>query len=529
MKKYIFLFISVFIFSSCSDFLDRNPGDALSPATFWKTEDDAKLALTGCYKAFQDSWRLLYLDCGSDNAYNFHRHEGYQAWGDGSLSQSEPGTIPYTYTTIRKCNEFLENIGNVPDEAFKNSKTKASFTAEVRFIRAYNYFVLVQYYGSVPLITETLDTPADAMLPRDSKEKLQEFILKELNEAVTDMLDEPAETGRVAKAAGYALLSRIYLHWGMYAEAITAGTSVAGRELFPSFEELFWMENKNCNEIILNYEHLEAASGLTNDMTRFLPNSGGGWSSVVPLQSLVDAYEMIDGKTIEEAKATGEYDEANPYINRDPRLRSTVIYPGQVWNGKVYRSVESGDKDNPNGESNASKSAYNFRKYVSDVDKYDYWNNGRSLIILRYAEVLLNIAEAKIELDQIDNVMYDALDKVRTRAGMPKVDRVKYNNQTKLRELVRRERRVELAFEGHRRFDIVRWGIAKDVMNKSAMGARSGIVLDETYPNGDHKVNLTGEYHFIETRTFEDKHNLFPIPQTAIDKNPNLLPNNPGY
>lgn len=527
MKKYIFLFISVLLVS-CSDFLDRNPGDELSPATFWKTEADAKLALTGCYRTFEDSWGILYWDCGSDNAYNYHRHEGYQALGDGSLSPVDPGATVYSYTTIRKCNEFLENIDNV---TFKTEGLKDEYVSEVRFIRAYRYFRMTRAYGDIPLVTKTFADPEESKVKRDARATVEEFIITELKAIIPTLADSHSDTdlGRITKNAAQALLMRLYLYSGMYSEAITVAKEIKGHELYPSYEGLFRIANKNCDEIILNYEHIE--NDLSNDLTPFLPNSAGGWSSVVPLQSLVDTYEMASGKTIEEAKAAGEYDETNPYIDRDPRLRLSILYPGQLWEGNVYSSVMSDNPDNPTKADNSTKSGYNFKKYFIHLDDFPsgFWNTGRSVILFRYAEVLLTIAEAKIELNQIDNEMYDALDKVRTRAEMPKVDRTKYNSQAKLRELVRRERRVEFAFEGQRRDDMIRWGLGKSVMNGDALGCRRGVVLDETYPNGDHKVKLDGANYFVETRVFADKNNLLPIPLSAIDKNPNLLPNNPGY
>jgi len=159
-----------------------------------------------------------------------------------------------------------------------------------------------------------------------------------------------------------------------------------------------------------------------------------------------------------------------------------------------------------------------------------YWNMGNDIFIFRYAEVLLTIAEAKLELGQIDNELYEAVDAVRLRAGMPAVDRTKYADQGSLRKLVRNERRVEFAMEGLRRDDIIRWDIAADVLNGDLDGAKRGTVLETTRPNGDHNVSMNLSPNFIESRSFQaPKNNLLPIPQSAIDKNPELTPNNPGY
>lgn len=540
MKKNIYIILTLILFSSCSDFLDREPNDTLFPGIFWETENDAKLALTACYRGYEGD-DILYRDCASDDAYNFHRHEGYQALGDGSIVAGETNATSYfSYYSIRKCNEFLENIDKVQfkdDAKLTAQQKKNAHIAEVRFIRAYNYFIMTQFYGDVPLVTKTFRTPNEAKVPRDPREKVERFIISELQDISSNkyLLEQQdrADKGRITLSAAHALLSRIYLYRKEYAEAISEAKLVTGHSLFPSYEGLFLLANNNNSEAILEYQYVKDDYKL--DFTPFLPNSAGGWSSVVPLQALVDNYETIDGLTIAEAKANGTYDETNPYVNRDPRLRATIIYPGQFWDGETFSSVVVGDLDHFQSANNSTSSGYNFKKYFSNLEQYggNYWNTGKYLMVIRYAEVLLNLAEAKIEKGDIDSEMYTAIDAVRTRAGLPPVDKSKYNTQEKLRELVRRERRSELASEGLRRFDIIRWNIAKEVMNGNAYGCRqikpNAEWLKEKLPNEDYNVNLTEAPIIVETRTFSDRNMLLPIPQESIDKNKNLLPNNPGY
>jgi len=526
MKKYILTIISALALTSCSDFLDRGPQDALSPSTFWITEADATLALTGCYRGFEDSWGIMYRDCTSDNAFSYHLAEGWRTIGDGTMTPGSPGSTFFDFVTINRCNTFLENVGNV---SFTTDGLKEAYISEVRFIRAYRYFIMTQLYGDVPLIKNTFATVQESYVPRDSRAVVEDFIITELKELIPGLFDDPT-AGHVTKGAGQALLMRMYLYKGMYNEALATAKEIEGYDLLPSFESVFFLENKGSVESIFEYEHL--ANNASMDLTPFLPNSNGGWSSVVPTQSLVDAFEMANGLTIQEAQANGTYDPKNPYINRDPRLRQTIIYPGQNWEGAIYRSIEVGDSDHPLRENNSTKTGYNFKKYFNNLDQFpnrNFWNTSRSMILFRYAEVLLTIAESNIELNQINDEMYDALDKVRVRAGMPSVDRAKYNTQASLRELVRRERRVEFAFEGLRRYDILRWGIALDVMNGDVFGAKQGEILDAEYENGDKMLNLAGDHFYVETRRYENKHLLYPVPQSAIDKNENLLPNNPGY
>lgn len=531
MKKLIYLLGIVVTFSACDDsFLDTAPNDALSPSTFWKSKNDLDLALTGCYNGFASGGDIMYRDSGSDNAYNNFPWEGWTNIGNGKLSPADPGASYYGFATINRCNEFLANVDNA---TAVSEADRDIYKAQVRFIRAYKYYIMTINYGDVPLIEQNFATPDEAKVPRDSQEVIRTFIEDELTTVIGMLPDSysAGEYGKATKGAAQALLMRYYLYFKDYDKALSTAQSITGYDLFPSFQGLFDPANEQNQEIILSVQHV--ADNYSLDFTPFMPNSLGGWSSVVPTQSLVDAFEMADGKTIQEAQAAGQYDPNNPYVNRDPRLRASVVYPGQVFANQVYRSIEDSSADYYNKADNATKTGYNFKKYVTFLDlnpDAPYWNMGNDIYMFRYAEVLLTIAEAKIELGQIDNDVYDALDAVRLRAGMPAVDKAKYADQASLRKLLRNERRVEFAMEGLRRDDIIRWGIAADVMNGDLMGTKRGTVLETTQPNGDHNVNLNEPANLIENREFTaPKNNLLPIPQGAIDKNPQLTPNNPGY
>ena len=201
---------------------------------------------------------------------------------------------------------------------------------------------------------------------------------------------------------------------------------------------------------------------------------------------------------------------------------------------QAYGDVpESTSPDYPGSANNATHSGYNFKKFYNSLSQFPltYENTAKSIPLFRYAEVLLTIAECKIELNQIDEEVYSILNDIRTRSGMPEVDRTKYNSPASLRELVRRERRVELAGEGLRRADIIRWGIVNQVMNQDALGCNQGIILSEVSDPvfGDLKVKLDKEPFFVEKRSYKEHNRLLPIPLTEMDKNPNLAPNNPGY
>lgn len=269
---------------------------------------------------------------------------------------------------------------------------------------------------------------------------------------------------------------RVCLYYKKYDDAIAAADAITNLGIYDLYKagsnpyaDLFKEANEDNCEIIL------AGKKVENDyknqtIIEFCNANDGGWSAFVPIQSLVDAYEMASGLTIEEAEKIGEYDPVHPYKGRDPRFYATILYSGADWvnpNGvyRIYNTLDKtidgkSNKDNANDSRNASQSGYTCCKYMSPLTQYsDINNTGLDFIVFRYAEVLLSKAEALIELNKDFDEVYKLMNQIRRRAGMPDVDRAKYASQADLRKLLRRERRVEFAFEGLRRSDIVRWGL----------------------------------------------------------------------
>ena len=323
-----------------------------------------------------------------------------------------------------------------------------------------------------------------------------------------------------------------------YAEAAQVAKEIMQSGLYAmpklTYEQSFLKANQYNSEVILSFEH-NKAGGFGMWVAEFFPNSYGGWSSVVPTQSLLNTYETRNGLTIDEDPT---YDARNPFVNRDPRLRATILYPGQVWDKYAdtknyphgYPSIEKGSGDYWSDADNATHTGMNFKKFYSDPSEFgDIFSCDRNFPILRYAEVLLSYAEAKIELGQIDASVYDAINQVRHRAGMPNVDETKYNTQETLRTLVRRERRVEFAYEGLRRFDLQRWGIMDKCMPETIYHM-NGTISNTINAEGDHDVDIAPYGSDIEeVRHFtKGKNELLPVPQTVIDVNP-LITQNPNY
>jgi hypothetical protein len=522
MKKYSFIIIILLYLTSCSkDYLEKNPLDRVSNETFWNNEKEALAAAAGCYNEWWHMDEVLYFDCASDNAYNPFPWEGYQVQASGYASPSDPGSSFMGYGNITKCNSFLENISR----PVMNESLRKRLTAEVRFLRAWQYFIKVTLYGDVPLVTKVLSI-AESNVPRTPKAEVIKFILDELTAAAADLPQSYSggDVGRITKGAALSLKARMLIFDEKYADCATTCEQVMGLgySLFPDYRGLFKIANENNSEVILDVQYIESL--YENWVLGVLaPGSYGGWTSINPTQALVDAYECIDGKTIDESPL---YNPAQPYNNRDPRLDISIVRPGSLYEGSYYDPI---DVDNNTGDYYApyggSKTGYTVRKYVDELTDYkDVWATGMNAMVIRYAEILLMYAESKIETNSIDASVYDALDQVRTRAGMPAVDKAVYSSQAKLRELVRRERRVELAMEGLRWFDICRWKIGTQVMAGKVYGALEGKVSQ-----ADGTLALTSKRIEVETRVFDPAKNyVWPIPQEVIDATP-AIQQNPNY
>ncbi|MCE2617115.1 RagB/SusD family nutrient uptake outer membrane protein [Phocaeicola oris] len=540
---YIGILLGGSFITSCSDFFDTYPKDQLSPSTFWKTESDAQQAATACYNYWTD-WRqqgaiIFYEDIMSDIAYNYTRTQNYAYVGNGTPSASHAVRY-YDYTTVARCNLFLENIDNVP---FSSEAVKKDLIAQVRTIRAWAYFRLCYWYGGVPLITTSMETAEEAQLPRNSESEVQQFVFSELDKAIADINDAPAERGRIAKGTALAIKMRANLYWGNYQDALTTARQIVALgqyELDPDFLGMFNIAGQGSKEIIYAEQHVKDTYSYGN-VIRMFNNEDGGWASWVPTMNLVNMFEMSNGMMPEE-EGSG-YDPIHPYANRDPRLANTVVYPGQDWMGKngktrIINTVDAtinGEKnyDYYLAADNASKTGLIFAKYAAPISQYSTALNNDNLcpIIFRYAEVLLTIAECDVELNQNLDEALNLIDQLRTRGGMIKVNRSKYDTQNKIRTLVRRERTIELAGEGFRRQDITRWKnennqlVANDVM-KDLYRMIGTIDYSQKDPSMRFVQTLPTEANkadrLIEPRTFSDYQRFLPIPQAEMDKNPKL-------
>jgi starch-binding outer membrane protein, SusD/RagB family len=251
------------------------------------------------------------------------------------------------------------------------------------------------------------------------------------------------------------------------------------------------------------------------------PNGFGGWGGNCPMQNFVDDFEMKNGKAISDP--TSGYDPQNPYVNRDPRFYATVLYNGAPYRGRKVETFLPGGKDSPDGNEpwNTSPTGYYLRKFLNETISLDDWNSMGTTAwrYFRYAEILLNYAEAQNEAVGPDASVYDAINKIRARAGLP--DLPSGLSQVDMRTRIRNERRIELAYEEHRYFDVRRWKIASQEENEKALG-----ISVKKNDNGTFtytvKEALTG-------KKFEEKHYWFPIPLDEINASGGAIEQNPGY
>ncbi|MBD8487525.1 RagB/SusD family nutrient uptake outer membrane protein [Echinicola sp. CAU 1574] len=506
-------------FSCSEDFLDRQPLDEVSSGNYWATSSDAVNAVNNCYRYLGDSWYRIFLSAATDDSYSWSNWPAdVQFAGNGSATSSLGYFSHFWsqhYNTIAAANNVLDNIDQVPsmDEGLRNR-----LKAEARVIRAYAYQQLIGMYGDVPLIT-SIQTTDEFNVSRTLKAEVVDFIVQDLEEAADILPDSygSSDQGRVTKGAALALEARVLLYDERWSEAIDAASEVMelNYSIDGDYLSLFDGTNKNSPEIILAAQYIKNTYPTASATWLGAP-SLGGWGQVIPLKSLVDTYECSDGLTIEESPM---YDSENPFENRDPRLELTVIVPGTEVNGITI------DITNPNsidrlGQNNASYSGYYYKKGVpADIEGSWDSNSYNDEVLIRYAEILLIYAEAKVQAGEIDQSVYDAINEVRGRAGveMPAITSADAGSQEALMEVIRRERRVEFALEEHRFFDIRRWEIAEDVMPGTAWGI---------YNNFDESRGDFGEFVRVEERQFNpDRDYLWAIPVNELSINPNLEQN----
>lgn len=558
-KNIIVIFLTALLVGNygCQDVLDKYPLSEPSDVTFLQNDDELVLAINGAYRSLWFKYSELTflnftMDCMTDIAFD----RGQQLFvGADVLNSTYPvGDKLWQayYKGIVKCNFILTNMNRAKENASETVYNQVE--GQALFLRAYWYYQLVALFGDVPLITEPQDID-DSNIARTAKSEIVDLVLSDLDIAASKLPLEWSgdDNGRVTKGAALALKARVALYnekWEIAAQAAKSVMDLGQYELYDNYENLFYYEGESCSEVIFE---IVAAPGRTYSIeTTFNPGNFGSRNSPgavnkVPSQQLVDAYECTDGKIISKSPL---YDPANPFENRDPRLKMTIAVPGEVFVGLQYEthrdSIECWDYrvDPPVRIPNqdalspwASFTGYAWKKYcdIKDFQTGNRISSSLNCIALRYAEVLLTYAEAKIELNQIDQSVYDAINAVRSRPTVNMPDIAAGKGQAEMRKLVRRERKIELALEGHRLFDIYRWKIADKCLNQAVIGRpnKPYNYSDQGIPEFDENDIPNYEAYMsvmktVRPRTFNDNNYLWAIPQHEMDIN-NLMTQNPGY
>lgn len=557
MRNIVIVVASLFLLMACDrDLLNQLPEYGPSDESFYTNESELKMAITGVYNTLYTNTEydvnlLMVLDCAADVGWYRMAGGNIQHIGNGS-HDSQTGIFKTYwgnfYAAIARCNILLEKMPNAKSAV--DPKEYNRIESEARFFRAFYYWHLSELFGDVPLIKQS-QTLEDCKVPRDKKEQVVAFMIKELQECVAGLPVEPSTDGRISQGAAWALLSRTALYnqqWQLSIDAAQQVMNGSKYKLHSSYPDLFNYAQKGNKEFIFYITGLTDFR-MTNQETAFASRLVGGSAIYVPTQSLVDSYECTDGLSIDKSPL---FNPMRPYENRDPRLGYVVALPGSDYFGYQFEthrdSVECWDysvtpaKRIPNTEAThayASFSGYNFRKWTDPKDKNMLWKCTIQFCLIRYAEVLLNYAEAKIEANQIDNSVYDAINQIRQRATVNMPPLQKGLTQAELRNALRRERKYELTMEGFRLFDIRRWKIAEKVMPGTLYGrvkdkGTPGVLLNapaiDELATPDYKAVINKDQMFvIEQRNFNPGRDyLWPIPRIEMDTN-DKLEQNPGY
>jgi len=549
---YIFLSAAFIVgFSGCSKdgFLEIPPKGSLTNEVTFSSESNADLFLNDIYSQLPD------LNNEFEPGDQWTDNTGVGAnWMDGlfvrsnslnpaNYSNGPANMFSWTgnYTNIRKCNVFLQEVA-----ANKSNFSAQWYTervGEVKFLRAFFYSLLFQSYGGVPLISVPLNnqTQGDSIfVARSSLDATLAFIEADCDSAALLLPLVPTETGRATKGAALTLKGAVELFaasplintandpakWAKAAATNLAVMNLGVYSLFPDYATQFLAANNWNSEQIFcrgyalpnNGHKREGYLGPT-----IVNGTEQAWGNLSPTQNIVDDYLMSNGKPITDP--TSGYDPQHPYLNREKRFYQSIVYDSSVWQGYVILTRMGGNNQIDLGSSSdISNTGYYARKTLDESI-----NGGSSLSIApntsnytyyRYAEVLLNYAEAQNEAMGPDQSVYDAVNAVRARSSVPAV--TPGLSQDEMRTVLRRERRIELAFEDKRWNDIRRW----DITTKGPAvltHPQYGMLIQ---PNGSGVLTYTKV--IVYNNSFSEYMNWLPIPESVTEQNTKLTQNG-GY
>ena len=509
----------LFAASSCIG-LDTAPYDRETDLTYWsKNEGAAEAVLNSCYASMFSASEIIESEGASDNAY-VKGLGTTQPIANGSLSTDNSyvkGIWDHYYASIRICKELLNNIDKVPGLA---SDLKARYIAECKTLKALFYYELYTKFGAVPYTDAVLTVAESESISRTARETVKQKVVDMLTSAIGDLPESYAvgERGRITSGAAKMLLAKVHLFDGEWNEVKSLTQEIMDSKVYSlmgSYEDVFKVENEFNSEVILDVQYSPVLREWSMRDAGFVPPSLGGYCNIAPTQELVDSYIMLNGKKITDA-ASG-YDSANPYADRDPRLAATVIYTGNSYkmadgSDYVVDCEDPESRDAYGTTSDVTPTGYYFKKWWDPKYRLTLYSS-LNTIIFRYADVLLMNAEAHAESGSLNSTVWNnTIGLIRSRAGFTASAALEYDSAADNVEIIRNERRSELAFEGHRYKDIIRWKTAEKVLKGNVHGLYTGAA-----------VGTDNGYVIVEKRNFDPaKHYLWPIPQKDRDLNKNL-------
>ncbi len=534
MKKnlYICLLLSLLAggWMGCSDYLDTVPTDKASPDTFLKDVEQARSLLAGIYACLYDDSPVYIFPYGyenmCDNSFNPNTWENSAEFAKGTQT-SASWLAEYkwmkNWQAISRCNSLVRGLNS---NTTMSENDKNSIAAETRFLRAWFYFDLVSFYGRVPLLDE--DSPLENP-PREEISVVMEFIYGDVEFAIEHLRHQFG--GEYAcKGAAYMLKMRMAQYEYDHQTVIETAKAIEalGYGLYPDFQKLFLEEGI---EDASNTETIFKINYATDLRSSYMTMMWYHWNSFQTTQQMIDCFFTENGLPVKTLDAEGggsipadpAFNPGRPFDHRDPRLKLSVLCPGDE-----YRlDAESRYQENWVPASWGNVTGYRPKKGANST-LANTQNDGCDKIIMRYGEVLLARAEAENELNGPANV-YPLIDRLRERVGMITLSASLPNlTRETMRELIRNERRVELYHEGQRWFDIRRWKIAEKVM-VDAVGL--DVALMKWYSNGDVTDEWKYETIVIDRRSFnKDRDYLWPVPLTELNANPEMANDqNPNY
>ena len=532
----------------CNSNIDLEPEGIITADGYFKSAEDYEKALTALYERLNVESYDLWMDGVTDNGLVTHSwNRGYDLGrGIGSTASSFPADKwDKGYISVQRANNVINNIDKYKWPGGESDANRNQVLGEARTLRAYFYLDLVSIFGHIMFYTENPATVAESenvKQVQDPKEVF-DFILDDLDKAIAGLPDKPSNKSKIGKPAARLLRARAaayaagYLNDKSYFQITLDETAqlVASAPQLADFDKLFVTGCEDLDEVILVRRY---SLDATNSWGNWYNQSIGGYCVTTPVKALADAFEYV-----------GERNETMPYLNKDPRFYQTIYAPGMEMRGKYFNTIPNNvvEKDgktyfDPNkdygalqdkeisvgdvlaegggGEWNKTPTGLSWKKYCQEEET---WTTYNSFIIFRYAEAYLLRAEALVETGGSTDEAKSLIKVIRDRAGntndIDKMVAERYNGS--LRDLVRNERRVELAQEGLRFADIRRWNILLDVMNKPIEGIE---YRDFSSGTPKHTVLIPAERDAYTAKDF-----WWPIPQAEIDLNPGRITQNEGW